>query len=368
MRIALVCPYAWDAAGGVQVHVGELDEVLRARGHEVAVLTPALVAAPGVNVVGRAHEIAYRGTVAPIAPNPVGIRRVRRILEVFEPEVVHVHEPETPSTSMWATIAARAPIVATFHSYLDRSWALRLAAPLLRPVLRRPRALIAVSASAATALRRAFPELSPTLVPNGVDVAAFTTGAPDPDLPQGRVIVWTHRLDPQKGFGVMLDAFRSIVEHGDDVQLVVAGDGPDRGLVKRLPAAVRDRVRMLGAVAHDRVPGLMRGAALVVAPATGQESFGLVLVEAMAAGVPVVATDIPGYREVATHGRDAVLVPPADPAALAAAVLQVLGDADLARSLIEGGRARAAGFDWSDVAGRIETIYEEAVTAGPSVR
>ena len=366
MRIALVSPYAWDAAGGVQVHVADLETQLQARGHDVMVIAPHGVG-PGGRAAGPVVRVPYRGTVAPIAPSPLAVGRVAKALARWRPDVVHVHEPLTPSTSMWATIASEAPVVATFHASLDRSRVLEVAAPLLRRVVRRIAATIAVSEAAATFVRRAVPGVDPVVIPNGVDVDAFGSAAPAV-LPDGRRIAWVHRLDPQKGFGVALEAFATILGDVPDARLVVGGDGADLRLLDDRGAGVRARVTPLGTLPHGRVAGVLRACEVAIAPATGQESFGIALVEAMAAGVPLVASDIAGYREVVRDRRDALLVPPGDAVALAAAMRAVLTDAPLAARLVDGGRARARAFAWPSVVERLEAVYEEARLTGPPLR
>jgi phosphatidylinositol alpha-mannosyltransferase len=366
VRVALVCPYAWDAAGGVQVHVGDLAAQLAGRGHDVVVLAPHDGGAGG-RAAGTVVRVPYRGTVSPIAPSPLAVGRLKTTLARWRPDVVHVHEPLTPSTSMWATLAAEVPVVGTFHAYLDRSRLLEVAAPLVRRVAGRLAATIAVSDAAAGFVRRALPELEPVVIPNGVEVDAFADAAPAA-LPDGRRIAWTHRLDPQKGFGVALPAFAALLEDVPDAHLVVGGDGADRRLVGELGADVRARVTMLGSVPHERVAGVLRACEVAIAPATGQESFGIALVEAMAAGVPVVASDIPGYREVVRDRREGFLVPPGDAVALAAAIRSVLRDPALASRLAEGGRARAEAFAWPSVVDRLETVYREVGAATPPLR
>ncbi|HEX7247196.1 MAG TPA: glycosyltransferase family 4 protein [Actinomycetota bacterium] len=353
MRVALVCPYDLDAAGGVQVHIADLAAQLEERGHVAEVF------GPGAGGLGRSVRVPYQGTVAPIAPWPA-VLRARRALERFAPDIVHVHEPFTPSTSMWATLGAAAPVVATFHAWLDRSLLYRLAGPMLAPVRRRLAATIAVSRAAASFVEQAVPGLEPQVVPNGISVERFAHARPL-EWPAGRRIAWAHRLDRQKGFPVMVEAFRRLAADRDDVWLTVCGDGADRRAVDELPSEMRERVVMLGRLAHAKVPLVLAGADVAVAAATGQESFGIALIEAMAAGVPVVATDIEGYREVATHGVDALIVPPGDPHPLAASIGSILDSPGLASSLVGAGRARAASFDWSEVAERIESVYRSAL-------
>jgi phosphatidylinositol alpha-mannosyltransferase len=353
--------------GGVQVHVRQLADALESRGHDVLVLAPARSASsppPPVRLVGRAIGIPYGGTVAPICFSRRSFGRIRRLASVFEPDVVHVHEPLTPSTSMLATIAATVPVVATFHAFAERSRLMELTAPVLRTVYRRIAAPVAVSRAAAAFLGRAIPG-EVEVVPNGVDVARFARAAsPRSGLPGGRVVLWVHRLDHQKGFPVAVRAFARLAAELPDVHLVVAGDGHDRDAVGLLPDDDRRRVVMLGTVPNEDLPALLAGADAFVAPALGQESFGIALVEAMAAGVPVVASDIPGYDEVVRDGMDGVLVPPADVDALATALRRVLEDPDLAARLARAGRERAAGYSWDVVAPRLEAIYERAVAGG----
>ena len=361
MRIALVCPYDWQAAGGVQVHIANLATQLRERGHEAVVLAPtgAVPTDPSVRSVGHPLRVSYRGTVAPIAP--LAYRRTRAVLAEVRPDVVHVHEPLTPSASMYATIASRAPVVATVHAYLDRSRAMELAAPVLRRVWSRVSIGVAVSQAAATFLRRALPRAELEIVPNGVDVRAFADAEPRADLPAGRRIAWAHRLDPQKGFFVAVAAFAKVLAEVPDAVLLVAGDGRDRDALRLLTPAARERVHLLGAVANDRLPAIHAACDVFVAPAVGQESFGVSLVEAMAAGLPVVASDIPGYREVVTDGVEGLLVPPRDPEALAAGLVRVLREPELAARLCEAGRERAGTFDWPIVVDRLEELYGRAI-------
>ena len=359
MRVLLSCPYAWDAPGGVQVHVRELASRLAARGHETIVLAPAgeRVTDDLVRVVGRPVRIPYGGKVAPICFSRASWRRIRRTLEVFEPDVVHAHEPFSPSTSMMSVLATDAPVVATFHAYHDRSRLLEAAAPLLRSVARRIDAAVAVSRAAGRFVAPVFPG-GAEIVPNGVDVERFgRPGPPAAGLPDGRILFWVGRLDPQKGFPIMVRAFGRLATEFPDLSLVVAGDGRDRHATDMLTEDARARVLMLGSVPNVELPAYLAAADVFASPATGHESFGIVLVEALAAGVPVVATDIPGYREVIRDGVDGLLVPPSDAAALASAIRRVLVEPDLASALAKAGGARAREFSWDVVVPRIEAIY-----------
>jgi phosphatidylinositol alpha-mannosyltransferase len=368
VRIALVCPYAWDRPGGVQVHVRQLASELRRASHDVVILAPGAGVTGDVRSVGPATGFRYQGTVAPISISPASAARVRAELRGFGPDVVHVHEPFVPFVGLAAALSAPAPVVATFHAYAERSRALTIVAPLLRPVWRRLAVRLAVSEAAAGFVRSRFARFGGPdvrVVPNGCDVDAFAAAEPAEDLPDGRRLLWVGRLDPQKGFPVAVRAFDLLARDRPDLWFVVAGDGADRSRIDRLPGGLRDRVVMLGAVEHERLPRYVAGSAAYVSPALGQESFGLVLVEAMAAGVPVVASDIAGYREVVRRDVDGLLVPPRDPVALASAAGPVLDDAALSDRLRAAGRARAEAFSWRNVMPQIEAAYREALRVAP---
>ena len=358
MRVALVCPYAWDAPGGVQVHVRQLAQRLRGRSHEVLTLAPAFdpVEASGFVRVGRPVRVRFNRSVAPIAPTAGGT--TLRALERFAPDVVHVHEPFVPGPSMAATRTG-APVVATFHAYADRAAVLSAAAPLLSRVWRRITLPIAVSEAARSFVARRFHGSQIQVVPNGVEVELFADAAPAA-LPPGRAILFVNRLDPRKGFATMVEAFERVARSHPEAILLVAGDGPERGALERLPTSLRPRVVMLGSVPHQELPPFHAAAEVFCAPAVGRESFGIVLVEAMAAGLPVVATDIPGYDEVVRDGIDGILVRPRDAAALAEALARVLDDPVLAKRLAEAGRDRARLYSWDRVTDQIEDLYLEA--------
>jgi phosphatidylinositol alpha-mannosyltransferase len=367
LRVALVCPYAWDDPGGVQVHVRELALRLRERGHEVAVLAPCRhpPGEPWVRAVGGPVDIPYNGSNAPIDPRPWSRRRVGNEIARFGPDLLHVHEPLTPSTSMWATLeAGRIPVVATFHSGASRSRLFDLAAPVLRRVARRVSIRIAVS-EAAAAFARARVGGAFEVVPIAVDAARFERATPA-DLGSGRKLLFVGRLDARKGFPTTVAAFERLVENHPDLRLVVAGEGPDRTAVGSLTQGIRQRVRMLGAVPNADLPPIHAACDVYLGSSVGGESFGVVLVEAMAAGLPVVASDVPGYREVIRDDVEGLLVPPRDPAALAAAAARVLDDPTLAGRLTAAGRERARTFDWSVVVERLEDVYRRAIATGPS--
>jgi phosphatidyl-myo-inositol alpha-mannosyltransferase len=361
VRVALVCPYDWASPGGVQVHVRDLAEHLRRRGEEVVVLAPSSrpVHDETVIVCGTPIEIPYNGSTAPIDPRPWRAGEIRRALRRFGPDVIHVHEPLVPNSSMWAVLVARAPVVATFHSGADRSRLFDAAAPALRLVARRIAARVAVSERAAAVVRARVPGAF-RIVPNGIDVRAFAEAAPA-DLGPDRKVLFVGRLHPRKGFPVAVDAFARLARSHADARLVVAGAGAEASALGRLPPEPRERVTMLGGVDHRALPAIERACDVFVAPSLGGESFGVVLLEPMAAALPVVASRIPGYDEVLRDGETGLLVPPGDAAALADAAGRLLDDPALADRLAATARERVERYDWEVVAGQLEEIYRSVL-------
>jgi phosphatidyl-myo-inositol alpha-mannosyltransferase len=377
MRIALVSPYDLDVVGGVQAHVLALAAALRATGDEVHVLGPGSPAL-GRTGLGRSRSIPANGSRAPISLAPRAAFELRRQLRALRPDVVHVHEPLVPLIGLVAASTRVAPVVMTFHASAERGALAplyRLVRAPARLIVRRAARSIAVSDVAASFHARAL-GLDPSAflrVPNGVDVARFAGGAHDDsdangassEAAVGERIVVLGRLEHRKGVDVAVRAFLSLAAARPSATLLLLGDGPLRSRITALidgaPPEVASRVTLQGRVEPEELPALLQRASVLVVPSRGGESFGIVLLEGMAAGVPLVASDIPGYRAVARPEREAVLVPPDDPGALAAGIRRVLEDRDLRASLVLAGRERAAAHDWSRVAATLRVVYAEAV-------
>jgi phosphatidylinositol alpha-mannosyltransferase len=270
---------------------------------------------------------------------------------------------------MLATLHATAPVIATFHSYFAREHLegriYTAIAPLLGPVWRRVDQRIAVSNAARFSVCSRMGNAPVLIVPNGADIDVFAS-APKAVLPPGRRLLFVGRLEPRKGFPIAVRAFASLAHDYPDLRLIVVGDGADRTAVHELSAEVRERVHMLGKVSYEALPTYHQAADIFVSPATGQESFGIVLVEAMAAGLPIVASDIPGYREVARDGVEGLLVAPADPAALAEGVRTLLDRPDLAKALSTRAVLRSKDFAWDNIIDRLEDAYGELIGRGTS--
>lgn len=371
MRIGIVCPYAWEVPGGVREHVSGLAEALIALGHEVSVIAPADDDAElpyYVVPAGRAVPVPYNGSVARLAFGFVSASRVRRWLREGDFDVLHVHEPTAPSLSLLACWAADGPIVATLHAAIPRSRALHAAQPILASALEKISGRIAVAEAARITLVEHLGG-DAVLIPNGVHVSRYTTGEPLPGFPgTGGTLGFLGRLDePRKGLDVLLAAFTRLAAERPGLRLLVAGRGDADEVLDQVPAAYRDRVVLLGQVSDaDRVR-MLHSVDVFCAPNTGGESFGYVLVEAMAAGAPIVASDIDAFRQVLRGGEAGELFPTGSPEGLAAAAARLLDDPALRRSLAAAASVAVREFDWSVVARDVLRVYQAVLPAAGRV-
>lgn len=371
MRIGMVCPYSFDVPGGVQSHVLQLAEVLRARGHEVSVLAPA---SPHVDLpeyvvsAGRAIPIPYNGSVARLQFSPAVHGRVRRWLADGDFDVLHLHEPNAPSLSMWALRIAEGPIVATFHTSTTKSLTLSVVRSVLRPWHEKIIGRIAVSDVARRWQMEAL-GTDAVEIPNGVDVGALSSaplldGYPRP----GKTVLFLGRYDEsRKGMTVLLDALPKVAQRFPDVQLLVVGHG-DESELRRQAGGLADRMRFLGLVDDAGKASAMRSADVYCAPNAGGESFGIVLVEAMAAGTPVVASDLDAFRRVLRDGELGRLVPVGDADALADALIEILQNDELRERYVAAASEAVSRYDWSVVASQIMRVYETVAGSGAKVQ
>lgn len=370
MRIGMVCPYSFDVPGGVQSHVLQLAEVMRARGHQVSVLAPA---SPHVKVpdyvvsAGKAVPIPYNGSVARLRFGPATHRKVKRWLADGDFDVLHLHEPNAPSLSMLALMVAEGPIVATFHTSTTRSLTLSVFQGVLRPWHEKIVGRIAVSDLARRWQMEALGS-DAVEIPNGVDVSAFASapllaGYPRP----GRTVLFLGRYDePRKGMAVLLGALPVLVKHFADVQVLIVGRG-DEDQLRSQAGELAPHLCFLGQVDDGEKASALRSADVYCAPHTGGESFGIVLVEAMAAGTAVVASDLDAFRRVLRDGTAGRLVPVDDPAALGDALIAVLDDDALRTRYIAAGSEAVHRYDWPVVAEQIARVYETVAGVGNKV-
>jgi phosphatidylinositol alpha-mannosyltransferase len=371
MRVGIVCPYSFDVPGGVQNHVHDLAETLIGLGHEVSVLAPAEDdehLPPYVVSAGRSVPVRYNGSVARLAFGPISANRVRRWLSAGGFDVLHVHEPITPSLSMLAVLYARVPVVATFHTATTRSRAMAAAQGALRVVLEKITARIAVS-DLARKVQVEHLDGGAWEIPNGVAVAKFADAVPLPGWPgPGGAVGFLGRFtEPRKGFPILLNAVSRLVPQRPDLRVLVAGPGdPEEALAERAHA-IRERITFLGKVSESDKARMLRSVDLYVAPNTGGESFGMILTEAMAAGTPVVASDMDAFRRVLDGGRAGALFPVGDADALAGAIGTLLDEPAGRAELASHAAKVVAGFDWPAVAARVVEVYATAIEAAPRV-
>ncbi|MFE9425410.1 glycosyltransferase family 4 protein [Kitasatospora sp. NPDC006697] len=376
MRIGIVCPYDWDVPGGVQFHIRDLAEHLIGRGHKVSVLAPADDEAklpPYVVSAGRSVAVPYNGSVARLSFGIISATRVRRWLRDGGFDILHVHEPASPSLSMLAGWAATGPMVATFHTSNPRSRVMIAASPILQPIFEKIDARIAVSEYA----RRTLVEHlggDAVVIPNGVDVSFFAQARPEPRW-TGKTIGFIGRInEPRKGLPVLLAALPKILEAHPDARLLVAGKGDEAEAAELLAPEVRARVEFLGMVSDEEKARLLRSVDLYVAPNTGGESFGIILVEAMSAAAAVLASDLDAFAQVLDGGRAGELFPVEDAGALAAAAVRLLDDPVRLAELRAAAAEHVTRFDWSVVGADILAVYETVAdgvggtSAGPKVR
>ena len=329
MKIGIVNPYSWDVPGGVGFHIRDLALKLRSRGHDVRVLTPSTSRdlPEWITSAGSSVSVPFNGSVANISVKPTTMTRTRRWLEENDFDVVHVHEPVVPSVSMAAAMISRAPLVGTFHAALGRSVSRAIASAPMRLYMERIGVRIAVSEEA----RRTLIEHhggDAVIIPNGVETASFRTATPLPQwaaTEESPVIVFLGRLDePRKGLSIFAGAIETVLERFPGTRFLIAGrgDAPD---CREAVARFGESVSFLGGISDEEKESLLAGASVYVAPQTGGESFGIVLVEAMAARTAVVASDIPAFCAVLEDGRAGALFETGSSEALAATLIDRRG-------------------------------------------
>ena len=360
MRVALVSAYDLAVPGGVQAQVLGLARALGAAGHEVVVIAPGTAGADqpaGLElvVVGRSHLVPANGSRAPVAPTPGAMRRARRALVSAAADVVHVHEPLVPGPALAAACTRGAPVVGTFHRARAGAGYIAYGHAFAR-LVRRLDDRVAVSEMAAETLRAAVGPCEVAILGNAVDLDRFAATVPVPATAPTALFVG--RIEQRKGLAVLLEAFAGLP---GDVRLRIVGDGPGATALRRRFAADA-RLEWLGALRDEELTRQLVAADVLVAPSLGGESFGVVLLEAMAAGTAVVASDIPGYRLAAGGAAD--LVPPGDAVALGERLGRLLGDPAERARLAAAGRLVAARHSFTDLAAAYAARYAAVVARG----
>jgi len=367
MRIGIVCPYSLDRPGGVQLHVIDLAEALISRGHYVSVLAPAAknTKVPDyVRTAGRSIPVHYNGSTARLTFGLAAASRVRKWLAEGNFDVVHLHEPGAPSLSVIAMWARLGPTVGTFHTSTEDSRIMKMGKPWIKPGFEELDARIAVSPSAARTVQEHLRVSVTHIIPNGVDTTAYIDAVPREEW-QGTASAPTigilGRLDePRKGLADYLETIPLIREKYPRARFLIAGRFSDRVAAR----AARAGAEVVGELDEGEKATFMASVDVYCAPNLGGESFGIVLVEAMAAGAAVVASDLTAFKDVATtdSGEETVtFFPVGEPDGLAAAVCGLLSDPVDRAAMAAKGRVRAGTFDWHQVAPRIEETYADAI-------
>jgi phosphatidylinositol alpha-mannosyltransferase len=362
MKIGLVCPYSWDVPGGVQEHIRDLAEALMDLGNEVSVISPAEddeLLPDYVVPAGRAVPVPYNGSVVRLAFGPLSANRVRKWIKDGDFDLLHVHEPAAPSLSLLACWIADGPIVATMHGANPRSRILHAVEPILQSALEKINARIAVSEAARTTLVEHLGG-DAVLIPNGVSVRKYEKADPLPGWPgEGGAIGFLGRMDePRKGMPVLLRAFETLGQQRPGLRLLIAGRGDAEEIAARVSAPLRDRVVLLGQVSDEDKVRVYHSVDVFCAPNTGGESFGMVLTEAMAAGAPVVASDLDAFRVVLRGGAAGELFVNGDSADLALAAGRLLDDPERRATLSAAASAAVRAYDWPVVAREVLQVYE----------
>ena len=372
VKIGITCPYSWDVPGGVQQHIKDLAEALIDEGHDVSVISPAdddTPLPPYVTGAGRAVPVPYNGSVARLSFGFLSVSRVRRWIKEGGFDVLHVHEPEIPSLSLLACWVASGPIVATFHTAIPRSRVLLVTYPVVRTGLEKINGRIAVSEAARTTLVEHIGG-DAVVIPNGVATRRYRKADPLPGWPgPGGAIGFLGRLDePRKGLQVLLKAFEVLGQERPGLRLLIAGPAADPGdVLDRVPAALRDRVVLLGQVSEEDKVRVLHSVDVFCSPNTGGESFGIVTAEAMAAGVPIVASDIEAFRQVLRGGEAGELFTTGDAGDLARAAGRLLDDPARRAALSAAALVAVADYDWSVVARSVLSVYETVVLGSTQV-
>ncbi len=373
MKIALVTPYDYPFPGGVTEHIRHLDREFRARGHDTRIIAASTEGEETLDshvlkVSGAVSPIPFSGSTARITVSPQVYLRVQKILKEEQFDVVHVHEPAVPLLCLTVLRHSHAVNVGTFHAYRETNALYEYARPLAKRIFGRLDGRIFVSTAVRDYITHYFPS-DYRIIPNGIDVARF--GSPDirpiEKFDDGRPnILFVGRMEKRKGFRNLMRAYPYIKQAVPDARLLVVGAFSDEEKAPFVRYARTHHLRgihFIGWVSREQLPRYYRTATVFCAPSTGFESFGIVLLEAMAAGLPIVASDIAGYRLVLTSGAEGLLVKPNDEMALAEAIIQLVQNPATRGEMAHRGCATAAQYDWPIIAQRVLDYYEELLQA-----
>jgi phosphatidyl-myo-inositol alpha-mannosyltransferase len=362
VKIGLVCPYNYPASGGVAQHVQFLYQGLRLRGHDVRILTashgPQRASEGDIIRLGVGFSVPINASVGTLTFSPRYLTQIDDMLERERFDLLHFHEPFVPFLSLFLLRESTSVNIATFHAYAGFSPSYEFGSRALRAYAARLHGRIAVSAAARHFIDRYFPG-DYKVIPNGVDVGRFADAVPIARWQDGTPnVLFVGRHESRKGLLDLLKAHRVLRRSGERSRLLIVGSGPQEREARRYVATRGLKgVEFLGRVSDAEKAQLYKTADVYVSPATGGESFGIVLLEAMAAGTAIVCSDIHGYKGVVRRGREGLLVPPRQPRELAAAIDTLIDDPALREKMGAAGRQRAEDFSWPRVTAKVEDYY-----------
>ncbi len=363
MKIALVSPYDYSYSGGVPSHISHLESHLLNRGHQVRVLAPCSKKPmdPNVIPIGTPIPIPSGDSIARITLSLTLARTVKKVLQKGNFDVIHLHEPLTPVLPLYVLDFSNSVNIGTFHAYHGEAKAYRLFRPILQKWFSRLHGHIAVSQPARAFVSKCFPS-DYRIIPNGVDIACFRPGVrPVEELRDGKInILYVGRLEKRKGLNYLLEAYKIVKGENPNVRLIVVG--PGERLRRKYKKYVEDNrlkdVVFVGFVPNEDLPRYYATADIFCAPSTGNESFGIVLLEAMASGKPVIATSIEGYSDVVQDRIQGLLVPPRDPFTLADKINLLIREEALRLYMGFRGEARAAEYSWENISQQVLDYYQ----------
>ena len=368
MRVGLVSPYDFASPGGVNDHVRNLAVRLQKLGHETRIFAPSSRAEVNFDSarfyrIGTPIAIPVNDSVARITLSFHLANQIAAIVADERFDVLHFHEPLMPALPLTMLRMSNTANVGTFHAFAHSNIGYYYGRPLLRPYLAHLHRAIAVSEPARAFVTRYFPKFPMRVIPNGVNGDVYKPGlAPIRHLRDDNVnILFVGRLEKRKGLGDLLRAYRTLQTRVQNTRLIVVGDGPLRGRVESYVARHRmPNVVMAGYVPDSVKPRYYASADIFCAPATGAESFGIVLLEALASGLPVVATEVPGYMSVLEPGKDSITVPPKNWRELAASLVILARDEELRRRLADYALVKARRYSWDLIASEVVDVYQDA--------
>lgn len=372
LKIGMVCPYGWDTPGGVQIHIKELAEYFINQGHDVSVFAPVTddsnIQESWLVSAGRPVAIPFNGAVARISFGPLASSRVRQWIANGDFDLLHLHEPAIPSLSLLACWASEGPMVATFHAASPKQKAIYAIGPILEPVLEKLTARIAVSEMARQTLKDHF-ETEAVVIPNGINSTKLHEAEPNPIWQSGRTIGFIGRFtEPRKGLSVLLEAMPIVAKAFPDVQLLIAGPGDSDEMKKVFPPSIAERTKFLGRLSEEEKASFFKSVEIYIAPNTGGESFGIILAEAMAAGTPIVASDIPAFSDLLVSGEYGALFDSENSKDLAKILIELLRDQNRRQELSARALEYSEKFDWQTVAEQIMSVYELALVGNDGVK